>query len=60
MNSVFIDRRIILNIINMEAKVCVRKYLIDDSDEYILVSCFIKGIIEIKLISNPIHIPNHE
>lgn len=43
-----------------DAKACVIKYLIDDSDEYVDFSLFIRGIIANKLISNPIHIPIHE
>lgn len=36
------------------------KYLIADSEEKIFLLSIIKGIKDNKLISNPIHIPNHE
>lgn len=50
---------IIENMIRAEAKAWVKKYLIDASEENKDLD-FNKGIIEIRLISNPIHIPNHE
>lgn len=59
-NSLFISIKIIeINKI-IEAIVCVIKYFIEDSDFIIFLDEFIKGIIEIKLISNPIHILIHE
>lgn len=59
-NDEFMDIIIIINKINIEAKVWVKKYLIEASLEYIFLYIENKGIIEIILISNPIHIPNHE
>lgn len=56
----FIDIIIILNKINIEAKVWVKKYLIDASEEYIFLYIENNGITEIILISNPIHIPSQE
>lgn len=43
-----------------EAKLCVRKYLIEDSLDSIFLLSDIKGINDNKLISNPTHIPNQE
>jgi len=40
-----------------EAKTWIRKYLIEDSLEIKLLWSIIKGIKDIKLISNPIHMP---
>lgn len=51
---------IILKISVIDAIACVIKYLIDDSDDNKFFDLFIKGIIEIKLISRPIHIPIQE
>lgn len=59
-NDEFMDIIIIINKINIEAKVWVKKYLIEASLEYIFLYIENKGIIEIILISNPIHIPSHE
>lgn len=47
------------NIRMAEARACVMKYLIEDSEEN--MSFFLsKGIMEIRLISSPIHIPIQE
>lgn len=43
-----------------EAKTWIKKYLIEDSLEIKLLWSIIKGIKDIKLISNPIHIPIQE
>ena len=51
---------IIANKIILDAKVCVIKYLIDASEGNKLFLLFIRGIIERRLISNPIHIENHD
>lgn len=51
---------IIANIRIAEARAWVMKYLIEASDEYISVFLERRGIIEIRLISRPIHIPIHE
>lgn len=42
-----------------EANACVKKYFKDASVD-IKLSSLIKGIKDNKLISNPIHAPNHE
>lgn len=52
---IIMDRRRI-----KEAIAWVIKYFIEDSDEYIFFVELNKGIIESKLISNPIHILNQE
>lgn len=53
-----------INIIDImrrdEARAWVIKYLIDDSEDELIFLLIINGIILIKLISNPIHIPIHE
>lgn len=54
------DIKIILNKINIEARVWVKKYLIEASEEYIFLYIENNGIIEIMLISRPIHIPSQE
>lgn len=46
--------------ITEEAIACVIKYLIDASEDIILFFLYIRGIIDRRLISNPIHIPNQE
>lgn len=51
---------IIENSKKIEANAWVIKYLRVVSEEYIFFEFFIKGIIDIKLISKPIHILNHE
>lgn len=43
-----------------EAKACVKKYFKEASEENKLFVFIIKGIKDNKLISNPIHAPNHE
>lgn len=43
-----------------DAKAWVIKYLIDDSEEELFFLLIIKGIILIRLISRPIHIPIQE
>lgn len=43
-----------------DAIACVIKYLIDASEDKILFFLCIRGIIDRRLISRPIHIPNHE
>lgn len=55
-----IDIIIILNNIIVEAIVWVIKYFIAASEFCILLVFLIKGIIESRLISSPIHIPIHE
>lgn len=55
-NSLFNKIIIIENNKIIEAIVWVIKYFIEDSDFIIFLEEFIRGIIEIKLISNPIHI----
>lgn len=44
----------------MEAKAWTRKYFKDDSEENKFFEEVIKGIKDNRLISNPIHILNHE
>jgi len=56
----FIDIKIILNIRRVDARACVIKYFIAASEDIILLGWEIRGIIDNKLISNPIHIPIHE
>lgn len=60
LNIKLFDIKIIANNKIVEAKACVIKYLIEASEEFILLLLFIRGIIDSKLISKPIHIPNHE
>lgn len=43
-----------------DAIACTRKYLIEDSDENELFFELIKGINDNRLISSPIHVPNHD
>ena len=59
-NSIFNNIIIIENNKINEAKAWVIKYFNDDSDENILLTELNKGIIDNKLISNPIHIPIQE
>lgn len=59
-NSVLINIKIIENIKIKEAIVWERKYFKDDSEEYIFFVELNNGIIDNKLISNPIHIPIQE
>lgn len=56
----FRDNVIILNNKIVEAKACVIKYFIVASEDIILSVFLIRGIIESRLISNPIHIPIQE
>lgn len=53
----FIDIKTIANIKIVDAKAWVMKYFIDASEENILFLLFIRGIIDNRLISKPIHIP---
>lgn len=43
-----------------EARACVKKYFKDASVDINLLLSIIKGIIDNRLISSPIHTPNHE
>lgn len=52
--------RIIENNRVVEATAWTMKYFRDDSDDRMLFLLFIRGIIDSRLISNPIHIPIHE
>lgn len=45
---------------NNEANTWTKKYLIADSVDREFLLSIINGINDNKLISNPIHIPNHE
>jgi hypothetical protein len=57
------ERDLIIIIINNnveEAKACTIKYFIEASVVYTLLCINIIGINDSKLISNPIHAPNHE
>lgn len=56
----FNDKLIILNNKIVEARAWVIKYFIVASEVIILSVFLIRGIIESRLISNPIHIPNQE
>lgn len=56
----FNEIKIILIKINIEAKAWVKKYFIAASVEYMFLYWEKRGIMEIKLISNPIHMPNQE
>lgn len=51
---------IIANNTTLEARAWVIKYFKADSEGYELFELVIKGIIDKRLISNPIHILNHE
>lgn len=44
----------------VEAKACVMKYFKEASEEKRFLFLFIRGIIDRRLISSPIHIPIHE
>lgn len=59
-NSFVNNIKIIENRRIIDAKAWVIKYFIADSDENIFFVDVIKGIIERRLISRPIHILNHE
>lgn len=50
----------ILNKNDVEAKAWTRKYFIADSEENKFLELEIRGTNLIKLISRPIHVPNHE
>ena len=43
-----------------EASTCTMKYFSDASVLYMFLTLDIKGINDIRLISNPIHAPSHE
>lgn len=43
-----------------EARACVKKYFKEASEENKFFVLIIRGIKDNKLISRPIHIPNHE
>lgn len=51
---------IIENRRRVEAKLCLIKYFKAASEAIIFLVSLIRGIIESKLISKPIHIPIHE
>lgn len=53
----FVDRReIILNMKIKDASVWVRKYFAEASDEYMFLVDLMRGMMDSKLISKPIHI----
>ena len=66
MNSRFVGKFLLTIMVIMEAKIiveaiaCTIKYLIDDSVDKIFFWLCIRGIIDRRLISNPIHIPSQE
>jgi hypothetical protein len=45
---------------NIEASTCTIKYFNEASVLYMFLTLDIRGIKDIKLISSPIHAPNHE
>jgi len=51
---------IILNKNDVDARAWTRKYFIEASEENIFLGLEIKGTNLIRLISNPIHVPNHD
>jgi len=56
----FIDIIMIENKKIVEAMACVIKYFREASEEKRFFVLFIRGMIDNRLISNPIHIPIHE
>lgn len=58
-NSLNINIKITENNKIIEAIAWAIKYLIEDSEENIFLGALNRGIIDKRLISRPIHIPNH-